>query len=65
MQDLQARLDAATGNRDRLRRELDWRLEIIEELKQKVVDLMHYVAETKVEADKEMQMMTRSYQAKW
>jgi hypothetical protein len=33
MQELQARLDAATGNRDRLRRQLDRRLEIIEELK--------------------------------
>jgi hypothetical protein len=35
----QARLDAATGNRDRLRRKSDQRLEITEELKQNVVDL--------------------------
>jgi hypothetical protein len=39
MQELQARLDAATGNHDRLRQELDRRLEIIKEVKQKVVDL--------------------------
>jgi hypothetical protein len=36
---LQARLAAATGSRDRLRQEFDQRLEIIDELKQKAVDL--------------------------
>jgi hypothetical protein len=39
MQELHARVDAAKGNRNRLTRELDQRLEIIEELKHKVVDL--------------------------
>jgi hypothetical protein len=39
MQEPQVRLDAATGDRDPLRRELDQRLEIIEQLKQKVVNL--------------------------
>jgi hypothetical protein len=39
MWELQAMLDAATGNCNRLRRELDRRLEVIEEQKQKVVDL--------------------------
>jgi hypothetical protein len=39
MEELQTRLGAAMGSRDRLRRELDRRLEIIEEPKQKVVDL--------------------------
>jgi hypothetical protein len=38
MQELEARPDPATGNRDRLSRKLDRRLEIIEELKQKVVN---------------------------
>jgi hypothetical protein len=32
-------LDAATNNGDRLRRELLWRLEVIEELRHKVGDL--------------------------
>jgi hypothetical protein len=36
--ELQARLDTEIGNFERLRWELDRRLEIIEELKQKVVD---------------------------
>jgi hypothetical protein len=39
MQELQARLNGALGNHNRLRWELDRRLEIIEELKQRVVDL--------------------------
>jgi hypothetical protein len=39
MHELQARLDAATGNRDQVRRELDRRLQTIDELKQKVVYL--------------------------
>jgi hypothetical protein len=58
--EFQARLDAATGNRDRLRRELDRRLETIEELKQKVVDPVHQVSETKAEAEKEIQRMKRT-----
>jgi hypothetical protein len=48
-----------------LRWELDRRLEIIEELKQKGVDLTHQVAETKAEAEREMQTMERLHQAKW
>jgi hypothetical protein len=39
MYELQARHDAVTDNRDRLRRELDRSLTIIKKLKQKVVDL--------------------------
>jgi hypothetical protein len=39
VQELQATLDAATGNHDQLRLELDRKLEIIEDLKRKVVDL--------------------------
>jgi chromosome segregation ATPase len=62
-QELQVRLDAATGNRDRLKRELDRRLEIIEELNQKVIDLTHQAAETKAEAEREMQTMKRNHQA--
>jgi hypothetical protein len=59
MQELQTRLDAGTGNRDRLRGKLDRRLEIIEALKQKAVDgwtcrlinLKHETAETKAETE--------------
>jgi hypothetical protein len=39
MQELQARLDAAMGNHGWLKRELDRRLEIIDEPKQTIVDL--------------------------
>jgi hypothetical protein len=38
MQNLQARLECATGKRGRLRRELDRRLEIAKRLKQKIAD---------------------------
>jgi predicted nucleic acid-binding Zn-ribbon protein len=65
MYELQARHDAVTDNRDRLRRELDRRLTIIKELKQKVVDLRHQMAETKAEAERKMQTLKRTHQAKW
>jgi chromosome segregation ATPase len=61
-QELQTRLDAATGSRDRMKRELDRRLEIIEELNQKVIDLTHQAAEAKEEAEREMQTMKRAHQ---
>jgi hypothetical protein len=73
MQELEMKLDAATANRDQLRRKLDRRLEIIEELKQKVVDLYtcrridlrHQVPETKAEAEREIQTMKRTHETKW
>jgi predicted nucleic acid-binding Zn-ribbon protein len=65
IQESEARLEAATRNCDWLRRELDRRPEIIEELKQKVVDLTHHVAETKAEAEKEMQAIKSTHHAIW
>jgi hypothetical protein len=60
-QELQARLDAATGNRGRLTRELEARdVQGPKGEGRKFIDLTHHVSETKGEGEMEMQTMKRT-----